>query len=109
MRNVDIIMGKRLELLKQGKIGVTGRVFTMLDAEGNEVTLPEPEEIHTFAAWKAAGFVVRKGEKAIAKFPVWKYTSKTVENDDGEEEERGNMYMRNAAFFSRSQVEPLAA
>lgn len=109
MTNVDIIMAERLELMKQGKIGTTGRVFTMTDSAGAEIRVPEPEEIHTFAAWKSAGFAVRKGEKAIAKFPVWKYTSKVVENDDGEEEEHGRMYMKTAAFFARSQVDPIAA
>ena len=109
MTNVDIIMAERIELMKQGKIGTTGRVLKFMDDAGEERTFQEPEEIHTFAAWKSAGYVVRKGEKAIAKFPVWKYSTKTVENDDGEEEEKSRMFMKTAAFFARSQVEPIAA
>ena len=109
MTNAQIIFAERVRLLKEGKIGATGRFYTGLDLEGNETTFPEPEEIHTFAAWKAAGYAVKKGAKAIAKFPVWKYSTKTVENEDGEEEEQSRMFMKTAAFFSREQVERMVA
>lgn len=66
-----------------------------------------PEAIHTFALWKQLGYSVKKGEKAIAKFAIWKHTSKTVENEDGEEEEKTNMFLKTAAFFKLSQVEKI--
>lgn len=65
------------------------------------------EEIHTFARWKSLGYSVKKGEKAIAKFPIWKMGTK--KDEDGEEKETGRMFLKNSAFFSTRQVEPLAA
>lgn len=63
------------------------------------------EELHTFQRWKAMGYSVKKGEHAIAKFPVWKMGTK--KDDDGEEETTGRMFMKTSAFFKTSQVEPL--
>ena len=65
------------------------------------------EEIHTFQHWKSIGFSVKKGEHAIAKFPIWKMATK--KNDDGEEESSGRMFLKNSAFFSSRQVEPIKA
>lgn len=31
---------------------------------------------HTFAEWKARGYSVKKGEKALLAVPLWKYTNK---------------------------------
>lgn len=64
------------------------------------------EEIHTFQRWKALGYSVKKGEHAVAKFPIWKMGTK--KNDDGEEETTGRMFLKTSAFFKTSQVEPLA-
>ena len=65
------------------------------------------EEIHTFQNWKARGYSVKKGEHAIAKFPIWKMGTK--KNEDGEEESTGRMFLKNSAFFSTRQVEPIKA
>lgn len=65
------------------------------------------EELHTYAAWKAKGYQVRKGEKSKDKITIWKHTSKKVQNQDGKEEERGRMFMTSAAFFRRSQVDKI--
>lgn len=65
------------------------------------------DEIHTFAHWKSLGYSVRKGEKAVAKFPIWKMGTK--KNDDGEQENTGRMFLKTSAFFATSQVEPLTA
>lgn len=109
MTNAQIVLMERFRLMNDGKIGTTGRMFESVDEDGKTVYSPEPEEIHTFAAWKSQGYKVRKGEKAVTKIPIWKYTSREVENDDGEVEDRSRMFMKTAAFFSRSQVEELAA
>ncbi len=63
------------------------------------------EELHTFQRWKALGYSVKKGEHAVAKFPIWKMGTK--KDDDGEEETTGRMFMKTSAFFKTSQVEPL--
>jgi len=74
-------------------------------------TIKPDEEIHTFAHWKSLGFSVRKGEKAVVSFPIWKYsTSKKSGSDetDGENGEKtGKMFMKNSHFFSTSQVEKI--
>ena len=101
--NHTIILNQQIELLKAGKIKATGRVLTMQDAEGNEVQFQEPEAIHTFQKWKALGFKVKKGERAIARFPIWKYSNNSKEEE--EENGRGYCYMKNSCFFSQSQVE----
>lgn len=103
MTNAQIILLESIKLLNDGVLNSTGRLFKTED--GKEFAEPEP--IHTFQAWKALGYSVKKGEKAIAKFPIWKYTSKKVEVE-GKEEEKSNMFMKTAAFFKFSQVEKIA-
>ena len=68
------------------------------------------EEIHTFSHWKSLGYRVKKGEHAIAKFPIWKYTKgkrKEIEALGEEEAQaRGYCFMKNSSWFSTRQVEP---
>lgn len=109
MTNEMIIMEAQSALLKAGKIGTTGRTITVkvLDADGNEGyrEIEEPEEIHTFARWKELGYSVKKGEHAVAKFPIWKAASRKAK--DGEEVEVANpaIFQKMVCFFSASQVE----
>lgn len=68
------------------------------------------EEIHTFQKWRQLGFTVKKGEKSEIKFPIWKYGGKKKKNDDGEEVVANpHCFMKESAFFKRSQVEPMTA
>lgn len=106
MTNAMIVLLNQIQLMEEGKIGTTGRMFIFTDGEGNEKELPEPEPIHTFAAWKKLGYHVKSGETAVAKFAVWKHTTKkSVAEDTGIEETETRMIMKTAAFFSASQVE----
>lgn len=57
------------------------------------------EVLHTFVVWKQLGYSVKRGEKAIAKFDVWKY----AENKEGE----ARIFLKTAAFFASHQVEVL--
>lgn len=82
MKNIEIISMEEIELIKTGK-------------------MREDEEIHTFHGWKARGYSIRRGEKAIAKFPIWKSVVKKT--DDGDTEDR--MIMKTSCWFSTSQVE----
>lgn len=118
MTNGEIIISEAIELMNKGIIGTTGRKLTMVtkDDDGNEVKeiIDEPEAIHTFAEWKALGFMVKKGEKAIAKFAIWNYASKPSKKAVAEAEKNGeevsftaHYYMKDACFFSASQVKPL--
>lgn len=109
MTNEQIIFSARCELLEAGKIGTTGRILTVELPDGQRQQMPEPEELHTFAAWKSIGFSVKKGEKAVTKITIWKHSAKKVENEDGTEEEKTRMFMKTAAFFAASQVERISA
>ena len=108
--NEQIIFTQSQNLLKEGKLKATGRVLVMEDAEGNKMEFPEAEPIHTFAVWKSIGFSVKKGEKAVAQFPIWNYSNRK-KSADGEQEPRekgGYCYMKKASFFSLSQVDRIA-
>lgn len=60
------------------------------------------EDIHTFKAWQQAGYHVKKGEKAIASFRIWK---QIYERNKETEETYSRMILAKASFFARSQVE----
>lgn len=110
MTNADIIFTQAQRLAEAGKISYTGREFTATLADGSEITVKETEDIHTFNGWKARGFTVRKGEKAIDKFTIWKHSPAKVEelpDESGEYLDRGRMFMKTAAFFAAHQVDPI--
>lgn len=81
MTNIMLIAIEEARLIQEGK-------------------MREDEELHTFKKWQSLGYSVKKGEKAIAKFPIWKYT---VKEKDGEEE--AHTFMKMSCWFSTSQVE----
>lgn len=115
MTNHEIILRESLQLLQAGILHGSGQFVTVTDENGDEKRIELPEEIHTFAAWKSAGFSVKKGEHAVAAFPVWKYTQRRQDDDaddaDGEnpQQANGRMYLRKAYFFTRAQVEKITA
>lgn len=108
MTNAQIIGNASFELMKAGLIGTTGRTLTFTDASGAEITMPEPEEIHTYSAWAELGYQVQRGQKAVAKLTIWKHTTRKIKTDDGEIEKE-NMFQKTSAFFARHQVEPIKA
>lgn len=118
MTNSEIIFWASVELMNEGKIGTTGRVFQGKDQNGQPVELMEPEPIHTFKVWKDMGYSVKKGQHAVATILIWKYREKkeTVEMTEVETGEKvqqeidtGKMFRKQAYFFSASQVEKTAA
>ena len=111
MTNAMIIENAKQELAKAGILKYTGRIFTGVDPAGNEISWKEVEDINTFAAWKAAGYSVKKGEHAKAKITIWKHgKARTVTDEDGNETEKpARMFMKLAFFFTFDQVEPIAA
>ena len=101
--NGEIILRESLELMKQGVLKSTGRVFIQELPDGSKIELPEPEPIHTYNGWKDLGFQVKKGEHAKASFPIWKW--KGQKNEETGEEEGGQCYQRKAFWFTFDQVE----
>ena len=128
MNNAQIIFNESIALMNDGIIGTTGRQITIeyeKDGEKVKETINEPEPIHTYKEWQKLGLQVQKGQKAVAKFTIWMYTDKksnlTKEEADkineiaeginakeGDEvHSNGHYYMKEAAFFSMSQVAPI--
>ena len=112
MTNATIIFTAPCNLFEQGLRKGTGQYITTLylDENGNEIekAVELPEDIHTFAGWKALGYSVKKGETAVSKFPIWKYVkakASEAEDANADGEASGHCIMKVAAFFSASQVQ----
>lgn len=113
MTNQMIIAAEQLRLVKEGKLGYTGRkikVFNIVTQQDEEIDEIQP--LRTFAVWKSLGYKVKKGEKAIAKFPIWKFVvnskSDEVEIDEnGDIVGQGKMFMKTSSFFTDTQVEKI--
>lgn len=113
MTNSTIILNESFRLMKEGVLSGSGR-FVQIDGENGPETVELPEAIHTFAAWKARGYIVRKGEHAIATFHVWKYSDRRradaeESETDGEQENGGRCFLKKSFFFKASQVEKITA
>ena len=109
MTNAQIIFMESCRLMEEGVIGTTGRKLLMDMPDGTTKEFMEPEPIHTYNTWKALGYQVRKGEKNIASFTIWKARTKKGEatgDEEGQEETR--MFMKTAHFFKISQCEMIA-
>lgn len=112
MTNAQIIFNASISLMENGVIKGTGRFFEYEDENGEKQRLEEPEALHTYAAWKERGRVVKKGEKCKARIDIWKQGKpRTVKNPEtGEEEQHeGQMFMKTAYFFTLEQTEPITA
>jgi hypothetical protein len=62
------------------------------------------EDCHTFATWKAKGYSVKKGEKAVFSTSIWKRVTK---KDKETSEETSQFILKHSHFFSHSQVEKI--
>lgn len=114
MTNAEILFLAGQELAEQGIIRYTGRTYKAVLPNGEETTIKETEPLHTFAHWKSLGYSVKKGEKAVAKIRIWKHSApktETIPQTDGKEAQyvdKGQMFMKTAAFFTAAQVEKKA-
>lgn len=112
MTNAAIILDESVRLMNDGILKGTGRFLDVVNEDGSTEKLEIPEEIHTFNAWKQRGFIVRKGEHAVASFPIWKYVTRKNTPDEpleAAEAENGFCRMKLSHFFTVRQVEPLRA
>lgn len=117
MTNEMIILKQSVALAEQGIIKYTDQKIEVTDQDGNKKELYLPEQIHTYAGWKALGFQVKKGSKAVAKFEIWKCASKKVEEKGKdirtgevvtEEVETKRMFRKLSYWFTQEQVEAIA-
>ncbi len=108
MTNEQIIFMESCRLMKEGVIGTTGRKLVTELPDGTKQELMEPEPIHTYNTWKAMGYQVKKGEKNIAAFTIWKARTKKAEGGDEDGGEETHMFMKTAHFFKISQCEKIA-
>lgn len=118
MTNAQIIMNNRVFLMQEGIIKAAG-TGEMVEVETEEgiIEIEMPEEIHTFNEWKRAGFMVQKGQHAVAKFQIWMpKKNKKAKAEDAEDQERDDeeakmaakgFYKKVAAFFTADQVKPI--
>ena len=97
MKNEEIIMQTRVNLMNARVIGTTGRKMEWKDKDNNPIEIDEPAEIHTYTGWKQRGYQVPRNTKAKIFIPIWNY----ITLEDGSQ----TMIQRNAAFFTPSQVE----
>lgn len=113
MTNEQIILENRVFLMEQGILNAMEGAcnITITAEDGSVKVVPLPEEIHTFQKWKYLGYSVKKGEHAIAKFPIWMASGKSSKDDDeedGKKKKSRRMYMKMSFFFKSSQVETIA-
>ena len=117
MTNSQIIFDHSQKLAEDGVIAYTGRTIPVLLEDGTESEIKETEPIHTFAEWKKSGFMVQKGQHAVAKFAIWMFTDKPRRSTVAAREAAGqdteaadpHYYLKESAFFSASQVKPIEA
>ena len=103
MTNSRIVMNQALELMNQGILKPSGRMFIQELPDGTQVEMPEPEVIHTYSGWKKRGYQVRRGQKAVARFPIWKH-GEQVDQETGEVKD-SHCFQKLAAWFTMDQVE----
>ena len=106
MTNEQIIWAHRVKLRGDGILVNTGRMVPIVNDDGKKSYVAEPEQIHTFGEWKRRGYIIKHGEKAVSKFPIWKHTTKKAKNEGDSDTEQ--MFMKVAFFFKASQVGPTA-
>lgn len=114
MTNRMIILMESVKLMEAGVIKGTGEKIVVELSEGEKKELEIPEAIHTYQGWKSLGYHVKRGQKAVAQFPVWKFMGgikELKEKEVGEDvnvdtnENKGYCFMKLASFFTKSQVE----
>lgn len=112
MTNEQIIFEARLDALKNGLIGTTGRMITV-EIGGEKKSIPEPEDMHTFVGWKALGFSVKRGETSKATVYLWKMKKLSKAEKEALEalgtdpEDDDDHFIKVKSYlFSTSQVHP---
>lgn len=98
MKNEEIILRERIFLLHNKKIESTGKYINISTAEGREIRILEPEEIHTETGWRKEKRKIKKGEEPITEIKIWKGYSKN---------NKGGLIQTKAKFYKISQTEEI--
>lgn len=98
MTNTEIIINEAVE----------NGLYTMEQIE-NILASGHMIPLHTFQAWKSAGYVVKKGEHARITTRLWRFTNKSKKNNEADENTDGTdneyYYLAKAFLFTYDQVE----
>lgn len=78
------------------------QIIAMYKAE-NGIT----EALNTYSYWKSQGYRVKRGEHSEHRITIWKKVNYQKENERGETETKSRMILKEAAFFTREQVEKI--
>ena len=65
------------------------------------------EVVKTFPQWKAAGYHIKAGSKALFKAQIWKPCTQKIKDENGNTTETQKMRLVDAYFFGLSQVEKM--
>ena len=109
-KNSQIFFEKEIDLAMQGKIPTMERKISV-NLNGKSIEINEPTHIYTASQWRNRGYIVRKGEHAVASLFIW-HNVNVRPDDNAEADENGivrasRMEKKKAWFFSVDQVEPL--
>ena len=109
-KNSQIIFEKEIQLSLLGLIPTTERKISV-NLNGETMEINEPSHIYTASQWRNKGYIVRKGEHAVAALYIW-HNVNIRPDDDAETDENGTvkasrMEKKKSWFFSADQVEPL--
>lgn len=98
MTNTEIIINEAVE----------NGLYTMEQIE-NILASGHMIPLHTFQAWKSAGYIVKKGEHARITTRLWRFTNKSKKNNEADENTDGtdneHYYLAKAFLFTYDQVE----
>lgn len=65
------------------------------------------EIVKTFPQWKAAGYHIKAGSKALFKAQIWKPCKQKIKDENGNTTETQKLRLVDAYFFGLSQVEKM--
>ena len=91
----DLTGGKRDNVTIILEAGFAAGVYGYEELK-NYVTAGIIPNYHTFAAWKKAGYIVKKGQKAAFKADIWKYVEK-----------KGTMTQEEADSLNAIMIDPV--
>lgn len=98
MTNTEIIINEAVE----------NGLYTMEQIE-NILASGHMIPLHTFQAWKSAGYIVKKGEHARITTRLWRFTNKSKKNNEVDENtdvtNNEHYYLAKAFLFTSDQVE----